>query len=699
MENELLRRLISPIYIKRLVVAAHFILCLVILGITTATAQVRSVKSGNWHDVSTWENSVIPDASDAVQISNGHQVTITGHALCTTINIYPPHNSNKTEKSELILDPGATLETTTLILNPNNNRRYSSFINNGGTVKAATLQIGKGCLLENITGSIAITGDVTNNGDILTTAALLEIGGSYTIGSGSVFEQGTGTVTYGASGAANQTIAALPYHHLQLTGNSPKVPAAALNVAGNLTIADGTTFRAGNFTHTIAGNVLNNGTIISETATATGLSIGTDFVNNGTTIAGAATYTIAGNFENPGSYQAGTSTVVLQGDALQQIKGNTTFYNLHFRGASEANLHNDITIINSASISNSHFNTGTHTVTLGTNAALTILETDEAHILGTIKTSRVLTASTQENFGNIGLTLTRNNIDPGLVTVERLTGVATEISDGTESITRQYNISRSGTTDITALSMTMDLAFLPKELQAKPLSEYKLYNKNRNNEAMPVQSTVVNQTTMRHTNSNRFGTYTLAPPIAPLPVELVWFKAVKQNLSVSLQWKTASEKDNKGFEVQVSGDGKTYQTIAFVASKSGNSSLPQLYSYTDHNPAFNSTLYYRLKQIDFDNTYSYSKPVAVQAFSKQFTLQVAPNPFADHIRFAIGNLPAQITITDLNGKTVLAQDLNTQQRDENGFYKLNTNHLKSMGMYFLTVQTPDQIYQTKLLKQ
>src|SRR6476660_2627198 len=85
--------------------------------------------------------------------------------------------------------------------------------------------------------------------------------------------------------------------------------------------------------------------------------------------------------------------------------------------------------------------------------------------------------------------------------------------------------------------------------------------------------------------------------INPLPVELVSFNALKKDKEVNLTWETASEKNNQGFEVQVSADGKNYETLGFVASQNGNANFSQRYAYTDKVAGQEGLMYYRLKQI------------------------------------------------------------------------------------------------------
>ncbi|MER2999380.1 T9SS type A sorting domain-containing protein [Pontibacter populi] len=683
----------------RTLIGLTILICLMLLYTQVCSAQantVKTVQNGEWNTGSTWSSNTPPKVGENVQIVDGHKITLTGTASCANLDLIPPVNSSKIdEKSELVLESGATLTTGTLTLNSKNERRYASLINMGATVTAAALTIGRGSILNNNTGKVAVKGNISNNGDITTTAGLLELGGSY--GGTGIFTEGIGTVTLNGIATTGQTIPSLPYYNLNLAGNNTKTPSANLTITGDLEISSGTTLNAGNYSHTITGDIRNNGTLTTQ---ATTITAGGDMQNSGTITAGNATYTIAGNWNNTGTFNAATSTIALQGNTLQQISGNNTFYNFSFAGTAQAQLQQDITIVNNISVNNSHLNTGANTVWLGPNAALATLETDASHIIGTVQTSRTLAPTVEEDFGKIGLRLTRNNVDPGQVTVERLTGVTTIISDGTESVTRQYNITRTDTTsDITALSMTMDLEFLPNELNSKPLGDYKLYNKGKNQEAFPVPSSIIDQRTMRHTSSNRFGTYTLAPPIMPLPVELMWFKAKRQDQVVVLEWQTASERDNMGFEVQLSADGRTFETLAFVESKSPNSSMVQQYRYVYINPTRRQVAYYRLKQLDYSGKFSYSKIQVVNADNSTFIVQASPNPFKDHIKFAFEAPTVEVTLTDLNGREVLSQNLTLHNRTADGYFRLNTSQVKTSGMYMLTIKTPETVHRTKLLKQ
>lgn len=96
---------------------------------------------------------------------------------------------------------------------------------------------------------------------------------------------------------------------------------------------------------------------------------------------------------------------------------------------------------------------------------------------------------------------------------------------------------------------------------------------------------------------------------AILPVEFISFGATPQEDQIRLDWETGLEKNNSGFEVERSLDGKIFESLSFIRG-AGTTQEKQNYSYIDERAKSNETYYYRLKQIDFDGTVSYSNTVS-----------------------------------------------------------------------------------------
>ncbi|GAB3877641.1 hypothetical protein GCM10028824_38080 [Hymenobacter segetis] len=148
----------------------------------------------------------------------------------------------------------------------------------------------------------------------------------------------------------------------------------------------------------------------------------------------------------------------------------------------------------------------------------------------------------------------------------------------------------------------------------------------------------------------------VSPAQAALPVELTAFTATADGpTAVRLAWATASEKDSKAFEVERSTDGHVFGIIGTVAA-AGSSSAPRRYELLDTQPLSRSvTLYYRLKQVDVDGTFSYSPVRTVALTGAAAGLALYPNPAHGGAATLTGTLPgAVVTVLDALGRQVTA---------------------------------------------
>jgi hypothetical protein len=159
---------------------------------------------------------------------------------------------------------------------------------------------------------------------------------------------------------------------------------------------------------------------------------------------------------------------------------------------------------------------------------------------------------------------------------------------------------------------------------------------------------------LSRTDLTGFSDFTAGLNPAPLPVELTQFTAQAQGPAALLRWRTASEKNSQAFEVERSLNGKTFERIGTVAA-AGSSNAPRSYELLDaHLPADAAVLYYRLKQLDADGTFSYS-PVRTVAFPHSATqpLTLFPNPAHGGAATLTGAQPgAVVTVYDALGRPV-----------------------------------------------
>ncbi len=142
----------------------------------------------------------------------------------------------------------------------------------------------------------------------------------------------------------------------------------------------------------------------------------------------------------------------------------------------------------------------------------------------------------------------------------------------------------------------------------------------------------------------------------PFPVELTSFSARVENGVVILDWETASELNNFGFNVERSFQSESWITLGFVQGN-GNSNSPKYYSYKDVNIVAAGTYSYRLKQTDTDGSYEYSSIIQID-IAAPFTYELRqnyPNPFNPNtsIEFSIPvNSDVKLILFNMLGQEV-----------------------------------------------
>jgi len=184
-----------------------------------------------------------------------------------------------------------------------------------------------------------------------------------------------------------------------------------------------------------------------------------------------------------------------------------------------------------------------------------------------------------------------------------------------------------------------------------------------------------------------------------LPVVLAQFIASKQSDgSVKLSWTTSQEVNAGYYDVERSGDQTGWTKLGSVDAK-GNSTIPSNYNLFDPSP-LDGTGYYRLKMVDLDGQYVYSKTISVSSDKDNVPLVIYNNPFTDLIRLKVNVNRAQnltLTVSDMLGKTYLRQSLQAQAGDN--LVNLQPAVIGGSGMYILRI-TGDSYSQTaKIQKQ
>jgi len=183
-----------------------------------------------------------------------------------------------------------------------------------------------------------------------------------------------------------------------------------------------------------------------------------------------------------------------------------------------------------------------------------------------------------------------------------------------------------------------------------------------------------------------------------VPVELTSFNALIKNNGVSLNWITATELNNSGFEVERKSGNTNWSKLAFIDGH-GTTTSPNKYSYFDGN-LLSGKYSYRLKQIDFDGSYVYSKVVEtnIDLPSKFELAQNYPNPFNPNTVIAY-SLPKAGHVT-LKVYNALGQEVSTLV---NGMVEAGNHNIKfnasgfSSGIYYYRLEADGLIAMKKMM--
>lgn len=183
-----------------------------------------------------------------------------------------------------------------------------------------------------------------------------------------------------------------------------------------------------------------------------------------------------------------------------------------------------------------------------------------------------------------------------------------------------------------------------------------------------------------------------------VPVEMVFFNANMDNNRIVLNWQTASEIDNEGFEVQKSSDGNSFEELHFVNST--RSSGIKNYRYVDNNPV-QGINYYRLKQMDFNGDFQYSDVVSVKNNNKVSPISLYPNPISlnEQVNVFVDTekeSQANVRVYSISGAVITT---NKHYLNEGlNKLKIQTSDLAE-GIYIISVEMGTEVYNKRLVIQ
>jgi hypothetical protein len=441
--------------------------------------QYTCVKTGNWNTNSTWGTTSSPAATDTVTITGGFTVTVSATATINKVTI----NSGSTLKlkrnltvSKILVNNGTFSGNRTLLFTGTGIvvTGTGSYTGHTSTIEfsGSTQTIDAGVVISKTTGNVTLNNTtfpgmvVTNNGQVLLTGGNTLSTTSntkactFTMGTNSVLSVSTlplnlalGTLNASATGCVvnyyggtyNIKIPSSNTYYDMTVQAGTKTNTAAL-IMHSLTVASGATFTDAGNNLTLSGNWTNNGTINSNTGTATfdgtsaqtitdasgtaafgtltmsgtstlnfasGVSTTSNFtISSGTVDVTAAnnSLSVAGNFTNNSTFTERSGLVTMNGTAVQSLGGTTatTFYDLTVNNTGPAivTLGNNQTIKNFLIIISGTLDVSAsnYSLTIGqklTNNGTFTARTGTVTFTGNISTPLTINGSSATTFYNL----------------------------------------------------------------------------------------------------------------------------------------------------------------------------------------------------------------------------------------------------------------------------------------------------------
>jgi hypothetical protein len=304
--------------------------------------------------------------------------------------------------------------------------------------------------------------------------------------------------------------------------------------------------------------------------------------------------------------------------------------------------------------------------------------------------------------GGIGVSLNAGADNLGNVTVTRISGTAGAVTIGGKTgINRNWTIS---STTPPAAGRNLALSWDSLDNNGKNLATAQAWKSTNNGTSWSAAGSTQDISTSAPpsitVSTTSFSKWTVSDASNSLPVELVTFSANSNDAGVELDWKTATEINNNGWDIE-KYNGSDWNKIGFVKG-SGSTLNPKEYSFTDQSALYGK-YQYRLKQIDFNGTFKYSNVVEVNNANEKlsFNLGNYPNPFnpTTTIRF---ELPVS-SFVDISVYNILGQKVATllNERMEKGIYQRSfggNNMASGTYIYKLTAGNVSIVKKMLLLK-
>ena len=392
-------------------------------------------------------------------------------------------------------------------------------------------------------------------------------------------------------------------------------------------------------------------------------------------IPGGKLLAIYGNAENNGTFEANGKTV-FSGDS-QTIPGGD-YENLEIAGSGMMRLTGDIYVMNELKMTSGYLALGDHELLFsgltGASASSFVITNGTGKLKrnelgdGAITDPTLFPVGT-DSLSYTPLTLT-NTGDYDSFGVRVGEGVnssydANEAPTGTAQTLKNVNKTwfvteeNSGGSDVT---LTFQWNAGDEQIDFQRATCFGSHYKNGKwNPGTSGAASGTNPYTVSLSGITEFSPFGVGSTGGALPLNLLSFKAVAQEQNVSLTWQTINEVNTAGFAVEGAKDAVHFQELGYVSAQTAQEGVSLSYHYTLPHATQSGAYYYRLKMLDNDGKYSYSKIEAIRYSNKNSDYQLFSNPVAGadlvvkHQEKKNG--AAQVKIIDLSGRVLYQSEV------------------------------------------
>lgn len=542
-----------------------------------------------------------------------------------------------------------------------------------------------------------------------------ELTGTYTLTNG--------TVTINQTSNTN-TVQGATYYNLKLNGSASYDMGDVDVISNDFNITGSSVWTNTSGNTLTVGDSLNYSSSASSTLTGD-LNVAIFKMTSGTLIDGGNTINLTlGNWNKNGGTFTSTGEVKFTSSSAQTISGSSssTFNNLTVSNSNGITLNAATTISGTLTLTNGLINTTSSNLLTLASTATTTIGSATSYVNGPMAYVMANNGTSILRFpiGRSGawrpviVTPTHNTTTAYTYTSELISSAASGLNltlPGTinrVSGVRYWDISRSsGSTDL--VSATVELYYSNTNGTDDKVTDYSKLTVAKASSGATAWTDVGGTASANSAGSivsgaitsfSRFAIANLSAGINPLPVELIHFSAEPNGSDVTLNWITATEKNNDYFTIEKTKDGVSYTEVAKVDG-AGNSTTKLNYSLSDNEP-FNGTSYYRLKQTDFDGKFTYSALVKVD-FSpgglSELSQLVYPNPNEGEIIYidfmADEEQQVIIEMRDLSGKNIYSIAMMVNKG--NNKHTIYMSNKLSNGIYIIATSTLNgkPLYSTK----